>query len=368
MSLSRRRIIALLTLTTILLVTMDLRGSSSVDAGRRVFSDIMDPLQRAGRVVARPFEDAWRGVRDYDQLKEENDRLREQVAQQEGDSLAAIVAVREYTELQRLTGLEEEYSNVVAQVVQYSPQNFQQTVEINVGERQGVRAGMAVRSSAGLIGKVSRAFPDRSIVMLLTDPQYAVSVKVVGDQVVPGSSRDPNVATTTTTTVATGSATTDPTGLDVGELPDLTGFDPGNEGPAVVGVVPELDPGNSTTTSAPDTTLAPTTSSSIPLEELVHRELGGLIGRGPGVAPIVSLIAPDRRGLEISVGDVVATNGGCKSLAPADLPIGRVSAVIERPGSAGPVVEVEPIADLNELNFVLVILYLPPSEVPGTCE
>ncbi len=68
----------------------------------------------------------------------------------------------------------------------------------------------------------------------------------------------------------------------------------------------------------------------------------------------------------------MVTNGGStdlstdlRSLAPADLVIGRVSTVIERPGQAGPEVEVEPIADLTRLNFVRVLLYIPPSEAAG---
>ncbi|MEZ5258755.1 MAG: hypothetical protein R2705_18235 [Ilumatobacteraceae bacterium] len=46
--------------------------------------------------------------------------------------------------------------------------------------------------------------------------------------------------------------------------------------------------------------------------------------------------------------------------------IGRVSDVIEQAGSSGPIVEVEPSSDLDNLNFLLVVLYLPPSEA-GTC-
>jgi cell shape-determining protein MreC len=334
----------------------------------------MDPLQRAGRVVVRPFENAWRGAREYDSLKRENDQLREQVAQQEGDALAAVVAVREYQELQKVVGLGLEYSNVVAQVLQYSPQNFQQTVEINVGRNQGVRPGMAVLSAAGLVGKVTEAFPTRSIVMLITDPQYTVSVKVVGDEAIPGSNEDPNLTApdTTSTTIAPGAAASAGSSSTDPAVPPGTGdpatLDPASLDPATLDPG-ALDPAGSDTTAVPTTTTTtvPATTTTVPIAELAQRELGGLVGQGPGEPPIVSLIAQDRRGIRIAVGDVVATSGDCQSLAPPDLSIGRVSKVTERAGSAGPIVEMEPNADLTRLNFVVVVLYLPPAEVPGTC-
>ena len=64
------------------------------------------------------------------------------------------------------------------------------------------------------------------------------------------------------------------------------------------------------------------------------------------------------------VNDQVITAGGTESLAPANLPVGRVSRVVARRGDA-PVVEVKPYADLTHLNFVEVLLYLPVSEVNG---
>ncbi len=120
------------------------------------------------------------------------------------------------------------------------------------------------------------------------------------------------------------------------------------------------------------TTAVPTSSTIFDLSKLSPRETGGLEGRGEGKPPIVRFIASDARGLQIRVGDVVVTNGGStdlatdlRSLAPADLVIGRVVTVTERPGQAGPEVEVEPNADLTRLNFVRVILYVPPTEVPA---
>jgi len=42
--------------------------------------------------------------------------------------------------------------------------------------------------------------------------------------------------------------------------------------------------------------------------------------------------------------------------------IGKVSRVIERLGSAGPVLEIELVADLSNLSFLRVLLYQPITE------
>jgi rod shape-determining protein MreC len=354
-----------------LLITLDARGNATIGAAKRTFADVASPLQGVGRVVSRPIENAWRGVTSYGDLERENDRLREELAQQSGDMIAAQVALRDYQELlaqNQLASLSQ-YTKVTAQVLSYSPNNFRQTVEINQGSSRGIRIGMPVVNAAGLVGKVTSVTPDSAIVLLITDPSYSVTVKIVGEQAIPGTQQavaenpgltapPTSVLTEPTPTSSIDSLVDEPSTTErstestiaLGELPDET-------------LVP--DPASSSTTIPPTTT-------TIDLTNLSPRELGGLEGRGPDQPPVVRFLNNDRFAREIEVGDLVATSGGTTglsslaSLAPADLVIGRVARKTNRPGSSGPLVEVEPAADLAHLNFLRVVLYLPPSEVPST--
>jgi rod shape-determining protein MreC len=61
-------------------------------------------------------------------------------------------------------------------------------------------------------------------------------------------------------------------------------------------------------------------------------------------------------------GDAVLTAGGSLSLAPPDIPVGRVANVIQRAGTGGLELEVELNADLDRMIFLSVILYVPPTE------
>ena len=95
----------------------------------------------------------------------------------------------------------------------------------------------------------------------------------------------------------------------------------------------------------------------------IIRETGVLRGQGSDRLPRVSFIAPATAFGQIEVGDTVFTAGGSTSLAPPNIPLGRVVNVITRAGTAGQELEIEPTADLDRLQFVRVVLYQPASEV-----
>lgn len=332
----------LLALTSVLLITLDLQGSPAVDAARRAFGVVFTPLEDAARVVTRPIENAWRGITDYGDLERENQALREQLDQQQGAFIAALASVRDAQELLALNGIANlaNIESCTAQVIGQSPSNFSQTVEINRGLNCGIKVGMPVVNAAGLVGKVTRVQQDRAVVMLATDPQYAVAVKIVNPP-------DASATTTTTTTTTSIDTTTTTT------------------------TAPPLEPpgGVTTTTEAlppPADPLAPPaaqTTTTIDLDQLPARETGAFRGRGPRVPPVVEFVDPSARFGPIDVGALVLTAGGSTSLAPADIVVGTIVRKVERAGSAGPLLEVRMAASLTNLNFVRVLRFQPVTEV-----
>ncbi len=345
-SLSRRRVIVLLILTSLLLITLDRRGNNPfIDKARQAFAVILRPFDIAAEAVSQPIANAWYGITNYERLEAENEALRDQVEHQKGaeiESKTAITKFYELLKLYRLTSVHN-YKSVIAQVVGEAPSNFQNTVEITVGTRDGVAVGMPVTDGAGLIGKVTKVYPDRSVVMLITDPQFSVQAQVLSrvDEE-PGSSTtsssplntapsgrplDPTTSTTTATTTTTPAETTTTT--------------------AAIGVTPGQ------TTSSTSTS----TSTTLP-EIVVRRETGDIDGQSANRPLLFSLI-DDTALTNVKVGDTVETAGGTKSLAPQGIPIGTIAAVNPRPGSRSPIVEVTPNASLTQLNFVSVVLFVP---------
>ena len=86
--------IVVLLLTSILLVTLDLRDSGFVSGVRDTFGTVFRPVERLTNVVTKPVSNAWRGVLDYGELRKENLALKDLLVKQEGTAIAAAASVR----------------------------------------------------------------------------------------------------------------------------------------------------------------------------------------------------------------------------------------------------------------------------------
>lgn len=377
-SVSRRRAIALLTLSSILLITLDLQGNSVVNGLRNVFSTIFQPIQSSARVMTRPLGNTWQGITNYGELEAENARLQDQLDQQEGAFIAALATVRDAQELLALNGIDNlaDISSVTAQVVGGTPSNYSQTVEINQGSDRGLRVGMPVVNAAGLVGRITWVDNNRSLVLLANDSLYAIPVQVVNQpDIVPATTTTTTTTSTTTTSTSTTTSTTtttlapdvplstavvDPnaitssttaaaTSTTTSTTVDLSGVDFGALAPSTTGEIVTIAPG--TTAGGPTTT--------INLDDLPVAETGIFRGRGIDNAPVVEFIDQNSRFGEVQVGALVFTSGGSQSLAPRGIVVGRVIKIVERTGTSGAVLEVRLTAKLTALNFVRVLLYQP---------
>jgi rod shape-determining protein MreC len=347
----RRRAILLLLLTSVLLLTLDLRGNAIFDGVRTGFNKFMEPLESAADVATRPIRTAWHGIMDYQNVKDENDRLQDELDAQRGDQIAAQAAIQDYQALLATNDLPAlaDYPTVTAMVVGVSPSNLDQIVEINKGRKDGLRVGMAVTTSAGLVGKITTPLlDDRARVMLITDPRYVVPVKVV-----PGV--PPETTTTTTVPPSTEPGASVPPESVPGTAPAESA--PTSVAPPPEGALPPATvPGETTTTTTP-----PTTTSSVPDIDR-PRDTGKFSGQGGESLPQVDLLEDTPMFGRIVVGDLIFTAGGNESLSPPEIPIGVVRNVINRSSSAGPLLEVQPAVDLDRLHFVSIIIYRSSSE------
>ena len=342
-SVSRRRAIVLLVLSSVLLLTIDLRGNPVIDGARSLFASVLSPFETAGRVVSTPLRNAWNGATSYHDLERENERLHDEIARQRGDQLTARAIVSEYQELLTLNGLTAQYPTVTARVVGASPGNFSQTVEIDRGSNDGSLVGMVVVNNAGLVGKITTVYDNRSVVMLANDSEYAIEAKVSAGGELVSPSAGTSTSLSKTTTLNTSTTTTAVGSPQVGPTATTT----------------------TTTTTVPATTTTTTVASrpsgvTTTTIRVDQQDTGAFEGRGKGRLPAMRFVAESA----IRVGSVVSTTGGSKSLAPPDIIIGEVINIVRRAGSAGPLLEIRLAANLTQLNFVQVVRYRPPSEVP----
>jgi rod shape-determining protein MreC len=179
----RRRLrIAALVATALVLITVDFRGSNGVvGSARDTTLEVLAPVRRLGGVVTGPFRAAWRGITDYEDLADENARLRDQLAAAEQDVLGAGELQRELDALIAENGLDiaRQVRQVVARVIQAPVSSFERTIELDRGSDDGIRVGMPVVSGGGLLGQVAQVSPSRSRVQVITDPDMSVGVRMV---------------------------------------------------------------------------------------------------------------------------------------------------------------------------------------------
>jgi rod shape-determining protein MreC len=375
----RRRVIVALLLTLILLLTLDLRGNAVLDRARDGFASVMSPVESATDVVTTPLGRAWNGVANYDDLERENQALQDDFDRLIGTQASYRLAVEEAAELKALLSLQSlaGIPTEVAKVVGASSNNLDQVIEIDKGSLSGFKVGMPVVNQAGLIGKITEVTLSTAKVMLITDSRYVVPVRVQGaPEADPGpTDTSPSgradeeledLETTAggpTTTLVTDVLATESTLPDGGDIPvdatstTLDPLDPDNLDDATPGdgETGGLAEGvESTTTTTTTTTIAP---------DLRAKEFGALEGRGRGLIPQIRFLQDNPSLAVLEEGDLVVTAGGFDSLAPPDIPIGVVINRADRSGPGGPLLDVQPYADVTRLNFLRVVKYTPLSEV-----
>lgn len=276
-----RLTILLLVLTSITVLTLDFRGVGFLGDARRAVGSALSPLQGAADFVATPFQNTWNGITTYDELADENDALRTQVEQLEGEVARNADVAAQYDELVGQVDIPwiGALSTATARVVQQPPSSFSHVIGIDKGSGAGIRVGMPVvvgngDSLGGLVGRVVEVGAGSASVQLVTDPEFRVGVRMVTSQ-----------------------------------------------------------------------------------------RFGTAAGQGAGRDLLIDTgIEPGEADAEIPSLEIITTSGiDDRSSFPASIPVGKVTRT--RPANGGLTLEVfaEPLADLQRLSFVSVVLTTPVS-------
>lgn len=142
---------------------------------------VITPIKSGFSYIAHSLEEVRNFVWDMRAYREDNERLEAEnlaLRQQNRD----VAVYREENErLQALLDLQEslsEYQTVAARVISYSGNNWYELVEINKGTLNGLKEGDAVVTPDGLVGKITEAGPNYSMVTTMLDVNAAVGIKV----------------------------------------------------------------------------------------------------------------------------------------------------------------------------------------------
>ena len=298
------------------LISIFLSHQHTLDPIENLSLTVTAPIEESLRDIANPLNDIIDGIADRGGLKRESERLRA-----ENEALKVQLAEQQdieqqLDELERALEIKQgrpEDLLLAANVIAQDPGGFKRQIAINRGLSDGVDEGMAVLSENGsLIGTVSRAYQDLAWVRLVTDPDSVINAQVNLTTIQPLDGAQPQVLT-----------------------PDA--------------------PASPTPTPAPNVSQDPSPTPASP-EPFVRGVAEGHLRHG-----IVLDLPADAA---VEQGDLVVTSG-LGGNYPRALLIGTIESINNQPQSPFTRTTVEPAADLEVLDTVLVIVSFRPARLEG---
>lgn len=185
---SRHRSLVLLTIVVVvqvLMLAVQIQRSGQEGENRSLMRSwsvaLISPFERMGAWGVGRVRGTWRhyfalsdAAKENEQLKQQNDTLRLQIAQLQGkaaeaDRLGKLLNFRESQEKVPMIG---------ARVIATSPDANSAVIFLDRGQRDGIKKNMGVITADGIVGKVIESFSDTAEVLLLTDRESGVGAMI----------------------------------------------------------------------------------------------------------------------------------------------------------------------------------------------
>lgn len=182
-----RYVLLVLTLLAVTVITLDARGVPVLSSAKDGSRDVLSPVQGAAHWVSTPFRNAWNGISGYDDLQRENEALRQQLDELDTNAMRERNAQSELARLKDQLGLsvQDKYETQIARVATGPYSNFSDhTLQLDTGSDKGIAVGNPVVTKDGLIGRIVDVSRTRSVVQLITDPDFKVGVTVSPSQAI----------------------------------------------------------------------------------------------------------------------------------------------------------------------------------------
>ena len=180
-----RLLLVILLVTSLFLITLDLRGVNITKNSRSAAQSFLAPIQRGVSDLFSPLGNFFSDIKNFGKtkselkdLKEENAKLREKVIFND-DTLGQLKKLENVLDLAG----RGKYKVVSARVIgKGSSATFSQTITIDSGTNDGVTKDMTVIGELGLVGVVKSTTSSSAIVLLMSDPTFRIGVRIARSQ------------------------------------------------------------------------------------------------------------------------------------------------------------------------------------------
>ena len=180
-----RLLLVLLLVSSLFLITLDLRGVNLASGIRSGVSTVISPVENLFTKVFSPVGNFASDVRNFGQSKKQITELNKQIDLLKANQILDEDKVSQLNQLRNVLDLAGSggYQVVAARVINRgSTETFKETLTIDVGSRSGITKNMTVISESGLVGVVKSVTSNSSIVLLMSDPTFKVGVRIAGTQ------------------------------------------------------------------------------------------------------------------------------------------------------------------------------------------
>jgi rod shape-determining protein MreC len=180
-----RLLLVLLLVSSLFLITLDLRGVNLASGIRSGVSTVISPVENLFTKVFSPVGNFASDIRNFGQSKKQITELNKQIDLLKANQILDEDKVSQFNQLKNVLDLAGSggYQVVAARVINRgSTETFKETMTIDVGSRSGITKNMTVISESGLVGVVKSVTSNSSIVLLMSDPTFKVGVRIAGTQ------------------------------------------------------------------------------------------------------------------------------------------------------------------------------------------
>jgi rod shape-determining protein MreC len=180
-----RLLLVLLLVSSLFLITLDLRGVNLAGSIRSGVANVFSPLENIASKIFSPIGNFTSGLKDLGQSKKRIEQLTKEVDLLKSEKILDQDTVGQLSQLKNVLDLAGRggYQVVAARVINRgSAATFKQTITIDVGRNSGIEKNMTVISDSGLVGVVKSVTSNSSIVLLMSDPTFKVGVRIAGTQ------------------------------------------------------------------------------------------------------------------------------------------------------------------------------------------
>ena len=148
-------------------------------------TQVLAPVQSGVSGLLGQVEEVSGVVRKMGEIARQNDQYRDEIDRLQAEIARLRELEVENRDLRNLLGLKQRTSAgelLPVRVIARDPSPYVQMITVDRGTEDGIREGMTVIAWRGVVGRITRAGPTSSKVLLITDVNSSISGRIQGTE------------------------------------------------------------------------------------------------------------------------------------------------------------------------------------------